>query len=162
MTHSVGVGIGGNISPIVGAQVGAIATAISQFLTTPLDVVRNRLMVRDKKRMKDATTKTNSNSIVLTNHNDDDDDNDDDNNKNINSNTSGYMQSLITLGKEEGWKGLFAGAIPRVGKALLSGAVQFATYEVRELCCCFLPLSLSCFFVSVSCFGLGSFLEQRR
>lgn len=40
-----------------------------------------------------------------------------------------YVQSLITLGREEGLRGLFAGATPRVAKAILSGAIQFATYE---------------------------------
>ncbi len=40
-----------------------------------------------------------------------------------------YVQSLITLGREEGLRGLFAGATPRVAKAFLSGAIQFATYE---------------------------------
>lgn len=42
---------------------------------------------------------------------------------------SNYIQSLITLGREEGLPGLFAGGTPRVAKALLSGAIQFATYE---------------------------------
>lgn len=40
-----------------------------------------------------------------------------------------YVERLIRLGKEEGLAGLFAGAAPRVGKAFLSGAIQFATYE---------------------------------
>lgn len=41
----------------------------------------------------------------------------------------GYIESLVSLGKEEGFSGLFAGASPRVAKAFLSGAIQFATYE---------------------------------
>ena len=45
------------------------------------------------------------------------------------NNKSNYIQSLITLGREEGLRGLFAGATPRVAKAILSGAIQFATYE---------------------------------
>ena len=42
---------------------------------------------------------------------------------------AGYMESLIRLGREEGLSGLFAGATPRVAKAFLSGAIQFAMYE---------------------------------
>ena len=40
-----------------------------------------------------------------------------------------YLDTLIALGREEGLGGLFAGSSPRVAKALLSGAIQFATYE---------------------------------
>lgn len=40
-----------------------------------------------------------------------------------------YIDTLTILAKEEGLKGLFAGATPRIGKAMLSGAIQFATYE---------------------------------
>jgi solute carrier family 25 S-adenosylmethionine transporter 26 len=40
-----------------------------------------------------------------------------------------YSGALGRLAREEGLKGLFAGATPRVGKAILSGAIQFATYE---------------------------------
>jgi len=42
---------------------------------------------------------------------------------------SNYIETLFKLGKEEGVAGLFAGATPRVAKAFLSGAIQFATYE---------------------------------
>jgi solute carrier family 25 (mitochondrial S-adenosylmethionine transporter), member 26 len=42
---------------------------------------------------------------------------------------STYIETLVKLGKEEGAAGLFAGATPRVAKAFLSGAIQFATYE---------------------------------
>ena len=42
---------------------------------------------------------------------------------------SNYIETLVKLGKEEGAVGLFAGATPRVAKAFVSGAIQFATYE---------------------------------
>jgi solute carrier family 25 S-adenosylmethionine transporter 26 len=91
-----------DLSPVEGAKAGAIATSIAQLLTTPLDVVRNRLM-----------TGKNGNGLSLSEK----------------EKNKGYVESLITLGKEEGLKGLFAGGIPRVGKSILSGAIQFATYE---------------------------------
>ena len=43
--------------------------------------------------------------------------------------SSSYVDKLTTLARDEGLEGLFAGATPRVGKALFAGAIQFATYE---------------------------------
>lgn len=91
-----------DLSPVEGARAGALATSLAQLITTPLDVVRNRLM-----------TGKNRNGSSLS---------EEEKNKS-------YVESLITLGKEEGLSGLFAGATPRAGKAILSGAIQFATYE---------------------------------
>lgn len=90
-----------DISPAEGAMAGAASTAIAQLFTTPLDVVRNRVMAR--KETSQSTQKTES--------------------------PPSYVDTLVQLAKHEGLPGLFAGASPRVGKALLSGAIQFATYE---------------------------------
>lgn len=87
------------MSPVEGALAGAAATAIAQLITTPLDVVRNRIMAQSSNT--NETTKS----------------------------PLSYWETLVQLGKEEGLEGLFAGTIPRVGKAALSGAIQFATYE---------------------------------
>lgn len=84
----------GRYSRVEEALAGAAATALSQFLTTPLDVVRNRVMAE---KADDTTTS--------------------------------YVGLLVQIAREEGLKGLFAGATPNVLKALLSGAIQFATYE---------------------------------
>jgi solute carrier family 25 S-adenosylmethionine transporter 26 len=92
------------LSPTEGAIYGAVSTAVAQFLTTPLDVVRNRVMAQGY-----------NNTISSL----------DDESKNSYS----YAGNLLTIAKKEGLDGLFAGALPRVGKALLSGAIQFATYE---------------------------------
>jgi Mitochondrial carrier protein len=40
-----------------------------------------------------------------------------------------YGQSIVRLARTEGWNGLLAGATPRIVKAFISGAIQFATYE---------------------------------
>ena len=90
-----------DLTPFEGARAGALATALAQLLTTPLDVVRNRRMT-GKNKIGSSASKDEEN---------------------------GYIESLINLGKEEGVSGLFAGATPRIGKAILSGAIQFATYE---------------------------------
>jgi solute carrier family 25 S-adenosylmethionine transporter 26 len=88
-----------NLQPLAGAVYGAMSTATAQLMTTPLDVVRNRVMAG-----KGTAA--------------DDDDKD-----------LSYLQSLSKIAQEEGVAGLFAGVSPRVGKAILSGAIQFATYE---------------------------------
>mmetsp|Transcript_8160 Transcript_8160/g.9486 ORF Transcript_8160/g.9486 Transcript_8160/m.9486 type:complete len:440 (-) Transcript_8160:3-1322(-) len=95
-----------DLSPAEGAIAGAIATVIAQIVTTPLDVVRNRIMTG-----KNGYGNGNDSSLSEKEKN------------------KGYIESLIALGKEEGLSGLFAGLTPRVGKAFLSGAIQFATYE---------------------------------
>ena len=90
------------LSPAEAALAGACATAIAQFVTTPLDVVRNRVMAKDK-----TSSKLNNDEQQSTS----------------------YLGTIAEIGRTEGLSGLLAGAIPRVGKALLSGAIQFATYE---------------------------------
>lgn len=101
-----------NLPPAQGAMAGAFATAIAQLLTTPLDVVRNRIMAE--------TTTSSSGS-----------DNVDE--STMSSQRLSYTESLLQLAREEGLEGLFAGAAPRVGKAIVSGAIQFATYEETKL-----------------------------
>ena len=44
-----------------------------------------------------------------------------------------FVESLRKIAADEGPRGLFAGASPRVGKALLSGAIQFAAYEETKI-----------------------------
>jgi hypothetical protein len=85
-----------NLPPLNGAIAGAASTAVAQLLTTPLDVVRNRVMALGNQSADEKPS---------------------------------YIDSLIKLSNEEGIEGLFAGASPRVGKAIVSGAIQFATYE---------------------------------
>jgi solute carrier family 25 (mitochondrial S-adenosylmethionine transporter), member 26 len=89
-------------TPAEGAVFGAVATAVAQYVTTPLDVVRNRVMAGQQQVQPESPEKTS---------------------------LQRYVESLVTLAREEGYNGLFAGATPRVGKAILSGAIQFATYE---------------------------------
>ncbi len=87
-----------NVSPVDGAVCGALSTAISQFATTPLDVLRNRIMA-------EVSNVSDANDSVS------------------------YFGRMTKIAKEEGAGVLFAGSLPRVAKAMLSGAIQFATYE---------------------------------
>lgn len=97
-----------NLPPFEGAMYGAASTAVAQLLTTPLDVVRNRIMAGEKTK-KTADSKTNGDVKSLAG--------------------ISYFDNFVSIAQEEGLAELFAGVIPRVGKALLSGAIQFATYE---------------------------------
>lgn len=49
--------------------------------------------------------------------------------KTVNAEKKNLFQNLNEIAFNEGLSGLFAGASPRIGKSLLSGAIQFATYE---------------------------------
>jgi solute carrier family 25 S-adenosylmethionine transporter 26 len=98
-----------NLSPADGAWAGAVSTALAQLVTTPLDVVRNRVMCVGPQPQQDDSGSSSSAPSP--------------------SSAASYVSSLSRLAKEEGLTGLFAGAAPRVAKAFLSGAIQFATYE---------------------------------
>ena len=90
-----------NVPPAEGAVYGAISTAFAQLLTTPLDVIRNRIMAE-----------------VPT-----------DGNAGRKGNGLSYIDRLSKVAEEEGVQALFAGSWPRISKSILSGAIQFATYE---------------------------------
>lgn len=43
-----------------------------------------------------------------------------------------YVRTLRDITRTEGLQALFVGTVPRVGKAVLSGAVQFGSYEFTK------------------------------
>ncbi|KAL3792808.1 hypothetical protein HJC23_002615 [Cyclotella cryptica] len=91
-----------DLSPLDGAMFGAVSTGVAQWITTPLDVVRNRIMaevVVEEEEGGDEGRKGN------------------------------YLERLVKIANEEGVEALFAGTAPRIAKAMLSGALQFAAYE---------------------------------
>ena len=119
------------LSPLQGAVVGAGATAVAQLVTTPLDVVRNRLMASAMSNNTTALGTRQFSTVVSPGPGEDESDNDE---PGESQDGRGYRQrsywdTLTYLTESEGLPGLFAGAAPRVGKALISGAIQFATYE---------------------------------
>lgn len=92
--------------PLRAAVYGAVATAFAQTVTTPLDVVRNRIMANTTSTTEAGGEKEDGNG-----------------------GKESLVESLQRVAREEGIDGLFAGVSPRIGKALISGAIQFATYE---------------------------------
>jgi solute carrier family 25 (mitochondrial S-adenosylmethionine transporter), member 26 len=114
------------LSALDSAVLGAVSTAIAQLLTTPLDVIRNRVMAKTGQReiiMESRGLPTEASSTTPVETTD----------ATRTMQKASYIEALLQLGREEGMAGLFAGATPRVGKALLSGAIQFATYEETKL-----------------------------
>ena len=112
MATVLGGGDRRRLSPSQGAIAGAAATAVAQLITTPLDVVRNRIMM-DSRKDSGGTTKSEVASHTKAEP----------------ATPTTYLNTLVEIGRNEGVAGLMAGATPRVGKAILSGAIQFATYE---------------------------------
>ena len=119
------------LSPLQGAVVGAGATAVAQLVTTPLDVVRNRLMASAMSINTTAQGTLQSPTAVSPGPGEDESDKDEpaESEDGRAYRQRSYWEALTYLAESEGLPGLFAGAAPRVGKALISGAIQFATYE---------------------------------
>lgn len=94
------------IEGIPAALLGACAGVTAQIITTPLDVSRTRIMIpaADDEKETEEDTYEGANSIVM-------------------------MQEIY---EKEGVKGLFAGIVPRATRAVGSGAIQFATYELSQ------------------------------
>jgi len=46
--------------------------------------------------------------------------------------SAGVVETLRTIASEEGVAALYAGVTPKVVRALLSGAIQFSTYEATK------------------------------
>jgi solute carrier family 25 S-adenosylmethionine transporter 26 len=92
---------GRRVEGLQAAVAGACAGLTAQVVTTPLDVVRTRVMLQ-----QDGDGGEGASSPVLLN--------------------------VRGLYEEEGPAGLFLGLKPRSLRALGSGAIQFATYEVTQ------------------------------
>jgi len=50
----------------------------------------------------------------------------------ITSGSGGVLDTMRTIAAEEGSSGLYAGVVPKVVRALASGAIQFSTYEATK------------------------------
>jgi hypothetical protein len=97
-----------SVPPLEGALAGAVSTAVSQIVTTPLDVVRNRAML-DRSAESGPAAEDRSPMFAVR-----------------------YFKTLVDINREEGPSVLWAGLTPRIGKALLSGAIQFGSYELTK------------------------------
>ena len=98
------------VPPLEGAIAGALATCIAQVITTPLDLVRNRVMAQTTVGSDEEQENSGTNHRRKTS----------------------YVDALVEIAQKEGVPALWTGTLPRVGKAIISGAVQFGSYELSK------------------------------
>ena len=95
------------LSPLEAAFAGSVASCIAQVLTTPLDVIRTRIMTDDSLTIDGGANQAKKYSSV--------------------------KDTLDKIIEEEGIEKLFSGSIPRFVRAFVSGAAQFGSYEFVKL-----------------------------
>ena len=105
---------------------GALASLIAQIVTTPLDVARTRMMIDDKSK------NDNNNDNINNNDNHDNYDDNDPSSTTAMVMNKGIFNYVGYIGSTEGITALFVGLEPRIVRALLSGAIQFFTYELTQ------------------------------
>lgn len=93
------------LNPLESSICGSAASSVAQLLSTPLDVIRTRIMTTATEGSNDDKTRTSSASVL------------------------GTAREII---EEEGIGKLFSGLVPRLSRALLSGAIQFGSYELTK------------------------------
>jgi len=143
-------------TPVQGAMVGALVTVLAQYSTTPLDVVRNRLMTTTQPTKRTFGTKEEQqyyNQGARQRQEKERHHHDPHHHSLVSMNAAArtmessskssmsspppsialYAQALVQLAQQEGLKGLFAGGWPTIIKSLIIGAIQFATYEQTKL-----------------------------
>ncbi len=94
------------LNPLESSVCGAAASCVAQLLSTPLDVVRTRVMTQEQgPEGAGAGAAAESPSVLAT---------------------------AQAIAREEGVGKLFSGLAPRLTRALLSGAIQFGSYEFTK------------------------------
>ncbi|KAK9888241.1 hypothetical protein WA026_000506 [Henosepilachna vigintioctopunctata] len=91
------------LEPFEVATCGALAGSVAAAATTPLDVVKTRIMLADKKLAKTGGI--------------------------------GVRNMFMTVYREKGLKGLFAGFGPRVTWISIGGYIFFGTYDMAKTLC---------------------------
>ncbi|KAL7552602.1 hypothetical protein ACHAWF_017221 [Thalassiosira exigua] len=92
------------VLPIDGDVYGTMSMAFTQLLTTPLDVLWNRIKAEVPVSGEDEDVTSNAKE-------------------------PSYFDQLAKIAREEGLQDFFAGSTPRIVKAILSGARQSVTYK---------------------------------
>eukprot|EP01036_Dinobryon_divergens_P028868 gene28868-37879_t len=113
---------GGKVEGLEAAIAGALAGMIAQAMTTPLDVARTRIMANQGEYLPIPTSLSISSSTTTSPPPPD----------SSVLRQANIFAEVVSIYRGEGWAGLFAGLSPRLVRAVVSGAVQFATYEVTQ------------------------------
>ncbi|CAM9129952.1 unnamed protein product [Chrysoparadoxa australica] len=105
---------GTKLSALESAALGSIASAVSQVAASPVDVVRTRIMTQERVRgtasEKAESQRKNKSSLKYT----------------------GIAQTLALITEEEGISTLWSGIVPRLLRSVVSGGIQFASYETTK------------------------------
>ncbi|KAG8470474.1 hypothetical protein KFE25_008895 [Diacronema lutheri] len=103
---------GGSLSTLEASACGALGSAIAQALCTPLDVVRTRVIAAQPTGGVADGAATDA-AIEL-------------------ADARNFGKVAARLVREDGAGALFAGLLPRVGRAVASGGIQFGAYEATR------------------------------
>uniref|UniRef100_A0A0G4F9G4 Mitochondrial carrier protein n=1 Tax=Chromera velia CCMP2878 TaxID=1169474 RepID=A0A0G4F9G4_9ALVE len=103
------------LSTLEGAIGGAAASCVAQIVSTPLDVIRTRLMTSEKKRKGRLTAEEGQGE---------------EEEEEEQREYEGILDCGRKIVEREGAGMLFAGISPRIARAVVSGAIQFSTYEL--------------------------------
>ncbi|KAJ1619275.1 mitochondrial carrier domain-containing protein, partial [Pavlovales sp. CCMP2436] len=101
---------GQRLSPLESAVCGALGSAAAQTVCTPLDVVRTRVIAAQPDKGMPASAARDTRLADARN----------------------FRKVAARLYREEGAGAFFAGLIPRLGRAMASGGIQFGTYEATK------------------------------
>lgn len=92
------------LNPLESSVCGSAASCVAQLLSTPLDVVRTRIMTPEPGPAAAAS----------------------------NPEGASVLKTAQAIAREEGVGKLFSGLAPRLTRAVLSGAIQFGSYELTK------------------------------
>lgn len=97
------------LNPLESSLCGSAASSVAQLLSTPLDVVRTRIMTEtEEERVGRGGGGGGANS------------------------SGSVVETAKIIIQEEGVGKLFSGLTPRLTRAVLSGAIQFGSYELTK------------------------------
>ena len=94
------------LNPLESSALGSAASSVAQLLSTPLDVVRTRIMTDEAASGGEGGEGGGGSESV--------------------------WETARTIAAEEGVGKLFSGLVPRLTRAFLSGAIQFGSYEFTK------------------------------
>eukprot|EP00624_Nannochloropsis_granulata_P000986 evm.model.NODE_14381_length_13028_cov_28.153055.3 len=90
------------LNPLESSALGSAASSVAQLMSTPLDVVRTRIMTECEAAGEAGVS------------------------------SASVWETARTIAAEEGIGKLFSGLVPRLTRAFLSGAIQFGSYELTK------------------------------
>lgn len=101
------------LNPLESSLCGSAASSVAQLLSTPLDVIRTRIMTETEEEREGRGARGGGGGGG--------------------ENSSGsVVETAKIIIQEEGVGKLFSGLTPRLTRAVLSGAIQFGSYELTK------------------------------